>query len=96
MQKQFFVYLMGSDRNGTLYVGMTSSLPARVYQHKNEIMRGFTSDYGVKHLLWYEASENAEFAIIREKQIKKWRRAWKIELIEISNPYWRDLYDDIL
>lgn len=96
MQKQFFVCLMGSGRNGTLYVGMTSSLPARVYQHKNEIMRGFTSDYGVKHLLWYEASENAESAIIREKQIKKWRRAWKIELIEISNPYWRDLYDDIL
>ena len=74
---------------------MSSALPQRTWQHKNHIFEGFTDDYNVTMLVWYERHDTAESAIPREKQIKKWKRAWKIELIEKDNPEWRDLYDDI-
>ncbi|MBI5330517.1 MAG: GIY-YIG nuclease family protein [Betaproteobacteria bacterium] len=90
------VYLLASRRNGTLYVGVTSDLPKRVYEHKQELAEGFTKQYGVHHLVWFERHETMEGAITREKQIKKWNRDWKIQLIEESNSAWRDLYEDIL
>jgi putative endonuclease len=91
----YYVYLLASDRNGTLYVGVTSDLVRRVYEHKNKILRGFTSQYGVDRLVWFETYDDPTNAIAREKDIKKWRRAWKLRLIEQSNPQWVDLYDQI-
>ena len=96
MAKQFFVYITASKRNGTLYVGVTSDLPARAWQHKNKVTGGFTAKYNVDHLVYFEPHEQAETAILRERQIKTWRRAWKIRLIEEGNPEWRDLYGDIV
>ena len=93
--KRFWVYLLASQRDGTLYIGVTSNLVKRVWQHKNDAALGFTQRYGVHRLVWFEAHENAESAITREKQLKKWRRAWKIDLIEAADPTWRDLYNDI-
>jgi len=90
------VYLLASKRNGTLYVGVTSNLPQRVWQHKNDLAEGFTKHYGVHTLVWYEAHETMESAILREKTIKEWKRRWKLELVEAMNPEWRDLYEDIL
>jgi len=87
---------MTNKRNGTLYIGMTSSLVQRIWQHKNKIIEGFTSKYGLDKLVYYEVHITAESAIMREKQIKKWRRAWKIKLIEKQNSQWRDLYGDII
>jgi putative endonuclease len=95
MNKQFYVYILASKRNGTLYTGVTSNLVQRVWQHKNNAIEGFTSKYNVKILVYYEAHDNAESAITREKRIKKWRRNWKLRLIEESNPHWKDLYDGI-
>ncbi len=95
MAKQFFVYIMASRRNGTLYVGVTSDLVQRVWHHKEGVVEGFTSKYAVKMLVYFEPHETAESAITREKQLKKWERAWKIRLIEEVNPGWRDLYGDI-
>ncbi|MCF6237204.1 MAG: GIY-YIG nuclease family protein [Candidatus Marinimicrobia bacterium] len=95
-QKQFFVYILASKRNGTLYAGVTSNLPQRIYQHKNNQVEGFTKKYNVKLLVYYEPHENAESAITREKQLKKWNRAWKLKLIEKENPHWQDLYDYII
>ena len=92
MEKQFCVYMLASDRNGTIYIGVTSSLVKRVWEHKEGVVPGFTSEYGVHKLVWYEQHESAESAITREKRIKKWNRDWKIKLIEESNPYWNDLY----
>ena len=89
------VNILASKRNGTLYVGITSDLVKRVWNHKNGLVDGFTKKYGIKMLVYYENHENAQSAIIREKQIKKWRRLWKLRLIEEKNPEWRDLYDDI-
>jgi len=94
--KQFFVYIVASKRNGTLYVGVTSDLPGRAWQHKNKVIDGFTAKYDVDLLVYFEPHERADTAILRERQIKKWRRAWKIRLIEESNPEWRDLYDEIV
>jgi putative endonuclease len=94
--KQFCVYILASSRNGTLYTGVTSDLIKRVWQHKEGEMAGFTRKYHVKKLVYFEVHDTAENAITREKQIKKWRRAWKLELIEESNPDWKDLYDFIL
>ena len=94
--KQAFVYILASGRNGTLYVGVTSNLVQRVWQHKNNLAEGFTKKYGVHTLVWYEAQATMESAIGREKAIKEWRRAWKLRLVEAMNPQWRDLYDDIL
>jgi len=95
MEKPFYVYLLASERNGTLYLGVTSDIIHRVWQHKNGSVEGFTKKFGVKTLVYYEIYKDAEQAIKREKQLKKWRRAWKLELIEEKNPEWRDLYVDI-
>ena len=91
-EKNFFVYILASKRNGTLYTGVTSNLPGRIFTHREDLVAGFTRRYGVHTLVWFEWCERAEPAIRREKQIKKWNRAWKIELIEVTNPDWLDLY----
>ena len=91
----FYVYILASSRNGTLYIGVTSQVVQRVWQHKQGLAEGFTKQYGLKTLVWYEQHDTAESAITREKQIKKWERKWKIGLIETENPYWNDLYDDV-
>jgi len=88
------VYLLASHRNGTLYVGMTSDLMGRLHQHREGLLEGFTKDYGVHRLVWFEQHATMEHAIVREKRLKKWNRAWKIELIEEGNPDWRDLARD--
>lgn len=93
--KMYYTYILASQRNGTLYVGITSDLVKRVWQHKNEIMDGYTKDYAVKRLVYFEAYENVNDAILREKRLKHWNRKWKLELIEKSNPAWNDLYEDI-
>lgn len=87
-------YLLASHRNGTLYVGVTSNLLRRIYQHREGLIEGFTSDYGVHRLVWFERHSTIESAILREKRIKKWIRAWKLALIEQANPDWRDLAVD--
>ncbi len=91
----FFVYLLASKPYGTLYVGATSDLLRRVWEHKNKVIPGFTNKYAVDRLVWYEAHEDREAAISQEKQIKEWKRNWKIELIERENPHWLDLYGDL-
>ena len=90
-----YVYIMASRRNGTLYVGMTSDLVHRVSQHRQGLVPGFTSRYGVKLLVWHETHNDINEAIRREKQIKRWRRAWKLRLIETENPEWKDLWFEI-
>ncbi|MBC8022157.1 MAG: GIY-YIG nuclease family protein [Burkholderiales bacterium] len=95
MEKIFAVYILASGRNATLYIGVTSDLPKRVWQHREGLVDGFTKEYGVKHLVWYEVCEDAMAAITREKQIKKWNRGWKLKLIEKKNPEWRDLYLEV-
>jgi len=94
--KQPCVYIMASQRNGTLYTGVTSNLVQRVYQHKEGQVEGFTSKYGCKMLVWYEPHETMESAIQREKQIKAGSRAKKLARIEAANPAWRDLYNEIV
>jgi len=96
MDKQPAVYLLASKRNGTLYIGVTSDLVKRVWEHKNDIFEGFTKRYNVHNLVWYEIHENMESAIVREKRLKGWKRKWKLELIEKNNPDWKDLYNTIL
>jgi putative endonuclease len=88
----FFVYLLASKPSGTLYVGVTTNLAQRVWEHKSKAVPGFTAKYGVDSLVWFEQHEDWEPAIRREKQIKEWKRNWKIELIETANPRWLDLY----
>ena len=95
MAKHFFVYILASKRNGTLYVGVTANLPTRISIHREDIVDGFTRRYGVHRLVWFEWLEYAEPAIRREKQLKKWNRAWKIQLIEQLNPRWDDLYETL-
>ena len=90
------VYLLASRKNGTLYTGVTSNLVQRIWQHKNDQADGFTKKYGVHMLVWYELHEAMESAIAREKAIKEWKRAWKLELTEATNPQWLDLYDEIV
>jgi len=94
--KQPCVYLLASQRNGTLYAGVTSNLVQRVWQHKEGLAEGFTKKYGVKMLVWYEPHETMESAISREKAIKEWKREWKLRLIEESNHGWLDLYGSLL
>jgi len=96
MNKEPCVYILASRRNGTLYTGVTSSLKKRVWEHKNDLVEGFTKRYGVHILVWHELHSNMESAITREKAIKEWKRRWKLELIEEMNPDWRDLYDELL
>ena len=93
--KQPCVYILASKRNGTLYVGVTSNLVKRVWEHKNDLVEGFTKRYGVHTLVWYEGHETMASAIARERAIKEWRRAWKLELIEERNPAWRDLSEEL-
>ena len=95
MEKQFYVYILSSKRNGTLYVGVTSNLIQRVWQHKNKQVKGFTEKHNISNLVYFEIHNTAESAITKEKQIKKWNRAWKLRLIEEKNPQWIDLYDEI-
>ena len=89
--KSYYIYIMASQRNGTLYIGVTNDLHRRVYEHANGSVKGFTEKYSVKVLVYFEATESIETAIQREKQLKKWNRAWKLELIEKNNPEWKDL-----
>ena len=97
MQRDFapVVYLLTSKRNGTLDVGVTSNLPARIQLHRNGLLAGFTREYGVKMPVWFEQHATMEDAILREKRIKKWNRAWKLELIGALNPDWRDLAEEL-
>ena len=94
-ERQPAVYIMASKRNGTLYIGVTSNLLQRVWQHREGVVDGFTNTYDVKMLVWYEQHESMESAIRREKAMKKWNRAWKLKVIEATNPAWRDLWNDI-
>jgi putative endonuclease len=96
MSKQYFVYILASKRNGTLYTGMTSDLLKRIWQHKNKLVPGFTEKYDVTNLVYYEIHDDPVNAITREKQIKKWKRAWKIRLIEKDNPEWLDLFNVLI
>jgi putative endonuclease len=89
--KQYYVYILASDRNGTLYVGVTSDLRRRVFEHRNKIVEGFTKKYDISKLVYFDQTNDIESAIKREKQIKKWNRAWKLRLIEEQNPEWKDL-----
>ena len=95
MEKQFYVYILASKPKGTLYTGVTSDLAKRVWEHKSKLVEGFSRKYQVDKLVYYELHDNAETAISREKQMKKWRRSWKIELIQKENPGWMDLFDRI-
>ena len=95
MEKQPYVYLLASDRNGTLYVGVTSDLVGRTWQHREHVVGGFSKRYGVVRLVWFEEHPTMESAIQREKRIKKWNRDWKVGLIDANNPSWRDLWPDI-
>ena len=94
--KTYYVYIMASKKNGTLYIGVTNNLQHRVWQHKNDVHEGFVKRYGVHRLVWYESTTDIEGAIRREKQMKKWRRQWKIDLIEGKNPNWDDLYEGLM
>ena len=94
--KNYYVYIMASKQLGMLYIGVTSNLIKRVYEHKNNLVKGFTNKYHIHNLVYFEVTEDINNALSREKQLKKWNRAWKIELIEKNNPEWRDLYCDIL
>ena len=87
--------MLASQKNGTIYIGVTSDLPKRVWEYKNKVVEGFTEKYDVDKLVWFEQHENAESAITREKQMKEWKRDWKIKRIAEMNPDWDDLYDDI-
>jgi putative endonuclease len=92
----FYVYLLASRRHGTLYLGVTRDLIRRIHEHKTKAAPGFTARYGVDRLVWYEIYDEPILAIAREKELKKWRRDWKIRLIEEQNPEWRDLYETIV
>lgn len=93
---QAYVYLLASQKNGTLFTGVTSDLIKRVWQHKNDVVDGFSKKYNIHLLVWYEVHDEIGSAIVREKQIKEWKRLWKLELIEKSNPTWKDLYSEIV
>jgi putative endonuclease len=94
MDKPSYVYILASARYGTLYIGVTSDLVKRVWEHREGLADGFTKEYGIKQLVWFEIHAEMVAAITREKQLKKWNRDWKIEMIQQENPYWRDLYED--
>ncbi len=91
----FYVYIVANQRNGTIYVGMTDDLGGRIWQHKSKAHPGFTATYGCDQLVWYEVCETREGAFRRERQIKEWRRSWKLKLIEEANPTWVDLYETL-
>ena len=93
--KNYFVYILASKKNGTLYIGVTNDLNRRIYEHKNNLVEGFTKKYNIKTLVYYESTNSIESAINREKQFKKWNRKWKLKLIEEKNPMWLDLSIDL-
>ena len=93
MKENFYIYILAGRKRGTLYIGVTSNLTKRVYEHKNGLVDGFTKKYGVHRLVYYEVAEDAATALSREKQMKKWNRSWKLKLIEEQNPEWSDLYE---
>ena len=93
--KQYFVYILASKRNGTLYIGVTNNLQKRVYEHKEKKIEGFTQKYDVSKLVYFEQTSDVHSALARERQLKKWNRAWKINLIEKNNPQWKDLYETL-
>lgn len=95
IEKNFYVYILASRKNGTLYIGMTENLPKRTWEHKNEAVEGFTKKYGVKTLVYYEVSGDYEEALKREKKLKKWPRQWKLNVINEMNPKWEDLHESI-
>jgi len=94
--KQYYVYIMAKAKNSTFYTGVTNDLIRRVYEHKNDLADGFTKKYGIKTLVYYEIHQDIHEAIIREKLIKKWKREYKLNVIEQMNPNWQDLYFDLL
>ncbi len=96
MNKQGFVYILASDYNGTLYIDATTDLIKRIYEHKEELVEGFTKKYKAKTLVYYEVFDNYEDAFTREKHLKAWKREWKIKLIEKANPRWEDLYSSLI
>jgi len=97
MKENFYVYILASQRRGTLYIGVTSDLTKRVYEHhKKGLVDGFTKKYGVHRLVYYEVARDAETALLRERQMKKWNRVWKLRLIEEHNPEWADLYESLI
>jgi putative endonuclease len=96
MHREPCVYILANKRNGTLYVGVTSDLPRRIWEHKSKVVKGFTSNYGIDKLVWYELHDTMMSAIEREKAIKNWKRFWKLKIIEEMNPEWRDLYEELI
>ena len=92
----YFVYILASQRHGTMYVGVTNNLVRRIHEHREKLIEGFTSQYNVTRLVWFDQTDSVEEAITHEKKLKRWRREWKIALIEKNNPAWDDLYDSIL
>ena len=90
-----YIYILASQRNGTLYIGVTSNLQKRIYEHKEKVVEGFTKEYSVDNLVYFEIFDDIENAILREKKLKKWNRSWKIDLIEKENPKWEDLYSSL-
>jgi len=95
MDSHFYVYILASRKHGTIYIGVTNDLIRRVYEHKQKLVPGFTKDYDVHKLVYYEIFDDPESAIMREKRLKRWKRDWKIELVEGSNPNWDDLYSEL-
>ena len=93
--KIYCVYILTNQRNGTLYIGITSNLKNRIFQHKEKMFEGFTKKYGIDKLIYFEQTEDVQSALRREKQLKKWNRDWKLRLIEEKNPQWKDLYDEL-
>ena len=96
VDRYYYVYILASTQNGTLYIGVTNNLTRRIYEHKNDFVEGFTRKYKIHKLVYYEQIENIESALTREKQLKKWDRQWKLRLIEKQNPEWEDLYMTLL
>ena len=94
--KSYYVYILAGRRNGTLYIGVTNDLVRRAYDHKSNVIQGFTEKYGARDLVYYESYTDVRDALTREKRLKKWKRQWKIDLIEKENPGWNDLYDQII
>jgi len=94
-RKEYFIYILANKKNGTLYIGITNNLIRRIYEHKNDLIDGFSKKYGIHNLVYYESYNDVRDALNRETQMKKWNRKWKIELIEKSNPEWNDLYNEL-
>ncbi len=94
-EKKYYIYILANERNGTLYIGVTNSLIRRIYEHKHNLVEGFTKDHNIHRLVYYEEYNQIDNAISREKQMKKWNRKWKLQIIEKDNPGWRDLYEEL-